>query len=93
MSLSGATIGRASALLFALALCLALPLRAAPLTLWHSYRGAEKDTLETLVREWNQAHVDTTVTPLAIPNDAFPNKLRAAIPPGSRPGPVPLRPQ
>ena len=83
-SIRGSTL-KLRALLLVLVLGFALPLGAKPLTLWHSYRGTEKDTLENLIREWNQAHVDTTVTPLAIPNDAFPNKLRAAIPQGHGP--------
>ena len=64
---------------------LPLGVRAEPLTLWHSYRGAEKDALEGLVRAWNEAHPSEIVEPLAIPNDAFPNKLRTAIPQGNGP--------
>jgi arabinogalactan oligomer/maltooligosaccharide transport system permease protein len=62
-----------------------LALHAEPLTLWHSYRGAEKDVLEALVTTWNAAHPDEAVEPLAIPNDAFANKLRTAIPQGNGP--------
>lgn len=58
---------------------------AEPITLWHSYRGAEKDALEGLVKAWNTAHPADAVEPLAIPNDAFPNKLRTAIPQGNGP--------
>lgn len=69
-----------------LALCLLVPVAIAePITLWHSYRGAEKDALEGLVKAWNTAHPADTVEPLAIPNDAFPNKLRTAIPQGNGP--------
>jgi arabinogalactan oligomer/maltooligosaccharide transport system permease protein len=65
--------------------CLAGAVQAAPLSLWHSYRGEEQAALEGLVRQWNASHPGAPVEPLAIPNDAFPNKLRAAIPQGNGP--------
>jgi arabinogalactan oligomer/maltooligosaccharide transport system permease protein len=61
------------------------PAAAEPLTLWHSYRGAEEGALNSLLREWNEAHPDAPVEPLAIPFGAYATKLTAAIPRGHGP--------
>ncbi len=58
---------------------------AEELTVWHAYRGAEEDTLESLVETWNQDHPDTPIRLLAVPYDAFANKLTSAIPRGNGP--------
>ena len=55
------------------------------ISLWHSYRGDEQAALETLVAQWNAAHPDTPVRPLALPHEAYANKLTAAIPRGQGP--------
>ena len=75
----------ARALIALLLLLLALPAQAEKLTLWHSYRGKEKSTLEGLIKGWNAAQPDKAITPLAIPNDAFFKKLESAIPQGHGP--------
>lgn len=74
-------------LLGLLASCLwAPPLFAGePVSLWHSYRGSERAAIDELVTEWNAAHPDEPVVPLALPYDAFANKLTSAIPHGHGP--------
>ena len=65
---------------------IALPLLlATQLTLWHSYRGDEQRGLELAIAEWNAAHPDAIVEPVAIPNEGFTQKLQAAIPHGHGP--------
>ncbi|MFN7131435.1 MAG: extracellular solute-binding protein, partial [Myxococcales bacterium] len=79
----------ASPLLAALALLFALPASAQPveLVLWHSYNGAEKDALNETVASFNAQHRARGVqlTTLPIPNDAFADKLTAAIAVGNGP--------
>lgn len=75
---------------FLLAL-LALLIGQAPLAsaetihLWHSYRGDERAAIDKLVSTWNAAHPELQVEPLALPYDAFSNKLTNAIPHGHGP--------
>ncbi|MHA1568665.1 MAG: extracellular solute-binding protein, partial [Alphaproteobacteria bacterium] len=61
------------------------PASAAEITLWHSYRGREKAALEELIRRWNASHPEAPVAPLAVPFEAFANKLTSAIPRGQGP--------
>ena len=58
---------------------------ASELTLWHAYRGAERDTLESLIETYNAAHPARAVTSRAVPYDGFNSKLEAAIPRGNGP--------
>jgi maltose-binding protein MalE len=60
---------------------------AAPLTLWHTYRDAEKDALEEVVADWNatDAGKKSPVKLEANPYDGFADKLSAAIPRGNGP--------
>ena len=58
---------------------------ATEISLWHSYRGEEKDALETLVQQWNNEHPEMKVLPLAVPHEAYPNKITNAIPRGQGP--------
>jgi len=53
--------------------------------LWHSYTGAEKDALESTAAAWNREHPDTPVALVAVPHDAFADKLTSAIPNGNGP--------
>jgi arabinogalactan oligomer/maltooligosaccharide transport system substrate-binding protein len=64
-----------------------LPARAKPLVLWHAYRAAERAALETTVRRWNEGGrgKDPKIKLLAVPYDAFPDKISAAIPRGHGP--------
>ena len=57
---------------------------AADVTLWHAYRGAERDALESLVEQYNATHSATVLT-RAVPYDGFNSKLEAAIPRGNGP--------
>ncbi|MDP8223820.1 MAG: extracellular solute-binding protein [Candidatus Lernaella stagnicola] len=67
-------------------LCLsAVVATASPLTLWHSYRGDEQAALESLIETWNAAHPEKRVTLLAVPHEAYANKLTSAIPRGQGP--------
>jgi arabinogalactan oligomer/maltooligosaccharide transport system substrate-binding protein len=71
-----------------LALALFLPvqgLAAEKLVLWHSYRGAERKALETVVSDWNAKGPATTIELLAVPYDAFADRITAAIPRGKGP--------
>jgi arabinogalactan oligomer/maltooligosaccharide transport system permease protein len=52
--------------------------------LWHSYRGAERNALEELAKEWERRE-RVVIELLAVPNDAFGSKLAAAIPLGEGP--------
>ncbi|MDO9576431.1 MAG: extracellular solute-binding protein [Candidatus Cloacimonadales bacterium] len=54
-------------------------------TLWHSYRGDEKDALMQVVDNFNKSHTDIKLNALGIPYDAFPDKITAAIPRGKGP--------
>lgn len=68
-------------------LALAPPPAAAKteLVLWTSYRGAERDTLEKVVNAYNAANADVQVNVLAVPHDAFADKITAAVPRGKGP--------
>lgn len=54
-------------------------------TIWHSYRGAEQQALDTLIESWNRENPDARVHALAVPHDAYTNKLTNAIPRGNGP--------
>jgi len=58
----------------------------AKLVVWHSYRGAEKAAFEKVVAAFN-ARPDTKikVDALAVPFDAFADKISAAVPRGKGP--------
>ena len=75
--------GAVAALLLLVLLVLALPGRAfaAPIRLWHAYRGDEQKALEEIVARWQGEPIDL----LALPHEAFASKLAAAIPLGEGP--------
>jgi len=67
-----------------------LPLTAAAaeteIVLWHSYRAEEKAALEKVVAEYNKANAGKAkVTTLAVPYDAFADKITATVPRGKGP--------
>src|SRR5262245_66305917 len=65
---------------------LAAPLLlAGSVVLWHSYRGAEQRAIEQAAAEWNGGHPEAQVTPVAVPDEGFRQKLKAAIPHGHGP--------
>ncbi len=57
------------------------------LVVWHAYRGDEKTTFEKVVAEYNRAKAASgvKVTTLAVPYDAFADKITAAVPRGKGP--------
>jgi len=76
------TIRRLLALFLALLPGLA---RAADLVVWHSYRAEEKAAFEKVVALYNAKAKGTKVTTLAVPYDAFADKISAAVPRGKGP--------
>jgi arabinogalactan oligomer/maltooligosaccharide transport system substrate-binding protein len=79
------TIG--SCLCLCAALTVPLEARGKPLVLWHAYRAAERTALEAVVKRWNAGArgKDPAIKLLAVPYDAFPDKISAAIPRGHGP--------
>jgi arabinogalactan oligomer / maltooligosaccharide transport system substrate-binding protein len=61
--------------------------RRADLVIWHSYRGREKDALEKVAALYSAAAKPGTrpVRAVAVPNDAFADKISAAVPRGKGP--------
>lgn len=53
--------------------------------LWHAYNGDERIALEATAAAWNTAHPDQPLTLVAVPYDAFADKLSSAIPRGNGP--------
>jgi arabinogalactan oligomer / maltooligosaccharide transport system substrate-binding protein len=71
-----------------LALAALLPRAAAAeteLVVWHAYRAAEKAAIEKVAATYNAAHPGVRVTTLAVPYDAFADKISAAVPRGKGP--------
>ncbi len=65
---------------------LALPAVAqTEVVVWHAYRGGEKAAIEKVAAAYNKAHPGTRVTTLAVPFDAFADKISAAVPRGKGP--------
>ena len=54
---------------------------AAPIRVWHAYRGDEEKALLEILSMWKGEPIDT----LAVPFDAYAAKLQAAIPLGDGP--------
>jgi arabinogalactan oligomer / maltooligosaccharide transport system substrate-binding protein len=71
----------------ALALFCGAPLLAAEIVVWHAYRAEEKDALEKVAKAFNAspAAKGNKVTTLAVPYDAFADKISAAVPRGKGP--------
>lgn len=59
--------------------------RAADLVVWHAYRAEEKAALEKVVAAYNARQKTVRVTTLAVPYDAFADKITAAVPRGHGP--------
>ena len=57
------------------------------LVLWHGYRAEEKAALEKLVGQFNAAHAaeGLSVKTLAVPYDAYADKISATVPRGKGP--------
>jgi arabinogalactan oligomer / maltooligosaccharide transport system substrate-binding protein len=80
---------RAKVILGALALLLVFPalgLAQKEIVVWHSYRGGEKAAFEKVVDTFNKANAGKIkVSTLAVPYDAFADKITAAVPRGRGP--------
>ena len=77
------------ALAFAIAglIAMAPALASAELIVWHAYRGGEKAAFEKVIAMYNeqQSDDDAKARPLAVPYDAYADKITAAIPRGKGP--------
>jgi arabinogalactan oligomer/maltooligosaccharide transport system substrate-binding protein len=74
--------------LLALAAAVAPSARAAAETeivVWHAYRAAEKAAIEKVAAAYGASHPGIKVTTLAVPYDAFADKISAAVPRGKGP--------
>lgn len=72
--------------LFVALLALLVPgIAGADLVVWHSYRAEEKAAMEKVVAAYNASHPGAKVTTLAVPFDAFADKISAAVPRGKGP--------
>jgi len=72
----------------ALAAAVAPGARAAAETeivVWHAYRAAEKAAIEKVAAAYGASHPGIKVTTLAVPYDAFADKISAAVPRGKGP--------
>lgn len=65
----------------------AVSAQAADLVIWHAYRGEEKVAFEKMVGQFNQimAAKGIKATTLAVPYDAFADKITASVPRGKGP--------
>jgi arabinogalactan oligomer / maltooligosaccharide transport system permease protein len=72
-------------LLSLLVFAVATAASAAPLELWHSYRGDEKRALERVIEAFSKQLGRERVIPLEVPHDAYASKLTAAVPRGHGP--------
>src|SRR5580765_1773499 len=55
---------------------------ATELTVWHAYRGDEKTAFEKVVAMYNAKQKDVVVRTLAVPYDAYADKISASVPRG-----------
>ncbi|MEM9555536.1 MAG: extracellular solute-binding protein [Acidobacteriota bacterium] len=65
----------------------AAPAAAEEILVWHAYRGAEKAAFEKVIELFNQAKQgdDMSARTLAVPYDAYADKISAAVPRGKGP--------
>lgn len=79
-------IVRATLVLLICALALPTMLAAQKeIVVWHGYRGGEKEAFEKVVNQFNQSQKAVKVSTLAVPYDAFADKITAAVPRGKGP--------
>lgn len=76
---------RLLSLLIAAALAPAALLAQTEVVVWHAYRGGEKTAFEKVVAQYNASQNKVKVSPLAVPYDAFADKITAAVPRGKGP--------
>ena len=60
-------------------------LAATDLVVWHAYRGDEKAAFEKVVGMYNAKQKDFVVKTLAVPYDAYADKITASVPRGKGP--------
>lgn len=58
---------------------------ATELTVWHAYRGDEKAAFEKVVAQYNARQKGAVVKTLAVPYDAYADKITASVPRGKGP--------
>lgn len=58
---------------------------ATELTVWHAYRGGEKAAFEKVVAQYNASQKGSVVKTLAVPYDAYADKITASVPRGKGP--------
>lgn len=58
---------------------------ATDITVWHAYRGDEKAAFEKVVAQFNGRQKDVAVKTLAVPYDAYADKITASVPRGKGP--------
>lgn len=58
---------------------------ATELTVWHAYRGDEKAAFEKVVAQYNASQKGAVVKTLAVPYDAYADKITASVPRGKGP--------
>jgi arabinogalactan oligomer/maltooligosaccharide transport system substrate-binding protein len=80
-------IGRALAAAAAFVAFVAAPAAqsATELVVWHAYRGDEKAAFEKVVGMYNAKQKDVAVKTLAVPYDAYADKITASVPRGKGP--------
>jgi arabinogalactan oligomer / maltooligosaccharide transport system substrate-binding protein len=74
--------------LFIIALLALAPVLASAqteITVWHAYRGGEKTAFDKVVAQYNASQKKIKVSALAVPYDAFADKITAAVPRGKGP--------
>jgi len=78
---------RVACVALGLALSQAFAAGAAEIVVWHAYRAEEKEAFEKAVAQYNAspAAKGNRVTTLAVPFDAFADKITAAVPRGKGP--------
>jgi arabinogalactan oligomer/maltooligosaccharide transport system substrate-binding protein len=78
---------RVALVVLGLALAAALTAPAAEIVVWHAYRAEEKEAFEKVVARYNAspAAKGNRITTLAVPYDAFADKITAAVPRGKGP--------
>jgi arabinogalactan oligomer/maltooligosaccharide transport system substrate-binding protein len=58
---------------------------ATELVVWHAYRGDEKSAFEKVAAQYNKSQSQVVVKTLAVPYDAYADKISASIPRGKGP--------
>ena len=53
------------------------------IVIWHGYRGDEKAAFEKVIQQFNQSHPNIKASTLAVPYDAYADKITAAVPRGT----------